>query len=87
MEEKHEESALFHNWLAEIYLDLTTAAMNRNDSSMWFTDEAVHNPDYLPAAQKEVYGRLLQFLDTSTHYEVDRVFARLPSDRKFEGPV
>ncbi|KAG9051519.1 Vacuolar morphogenesis protein 6 [Tulasnella sp. UAMH 9824] len=68
MEEKHEESALFHNWLAEIYLDLTTEAINHNDTT----------------AQQEVYGRLLRFLDSSTHYEADRIFARLPSDRFFE---
>ncbi|KAG8910095.1 Vacuolar morphogenesis protein 6, partial [Tulasnella sp. 408] len=35
MEEKHEESALFHNWLAEIYLDLTTEAINHNDTSFF----------------------------------------------------
>ncbi len=31
MEEKHETDALFHNWLAEIYLDLTLDARAEGD--------------------------------------------------------
>ncbi|KAG8887443.1 Vacuolar morphogenesis protein 6 [Tulasnella sp. 332] len=64
LEEIHETDTTFHNRLAEIYLELTVAAKKRGDTD----------------AQEKVYRKLLDFIDTSTHYEADRVFSRLPSD-------
>ncbi|KAG8897845.1 Vacuolar morphogenesis protein 6 [Tulasnella sp. 403] len=68
MEEEHVTDTLFHNWLAEIYMDLIVTAKRRGDE----------------AARSKVYEQLLTFLDTSTYYEVDRIFARLPSDDLYE---
>ncbi|KAG8988483.1 Vacuolar morphogenesis protein 6 [Tulasnella sp. JGI-2019a] len=68
LEEMHETDTIFHNRLAEIYLELTVAAKKRGDED----------------ARSRVYHKLLDFIDTSTHYEADRVFSRLPSDDLFE---
>lgn len=66
--EKGDESAFFHNRLAELYLKMTLAAKKRGDS----------------ADRQTIKEKFLNFIDTTNHYETDRLFGLLPSDDLFE---
>ncbi|KAG8924938.1 Vacuolar morphogenesis protein 6 [Tulasnella sp. 418] len=68
IEERQETSTAFHNRLAEIYLEETKDAKRKGDQ----------------AGGRKVYEQLLSFAVDSEHYEVDRLFSRLPSDDFFE---
>lgn len=65
--EKGDESAFFHNRLAELYLKMTLAAKKRGDSD-----------------RQTIKEKFLNFIDTTNHYETDRLFGLLPSDDLFE---
>lgn len=62
--EKGDESALFHNRLAALYLRMTMAAKKRGDGE----------------TRQAMKAKLLHFIDTTSHYQVDRLFGLLPSD-------
>ncbi|PSR72950.1 hypothetical protein PHLCEN_2v11187 [Hermanssonia centrifuga] len=66
--ERGEESAMFHNRLAELYLTMSMSAKQQGDNDLRQTMKA----------------KLLNFIDTTNHYETDRLFGLLPSDDLFE---
>ncbi|KIP04390.1 hypothetical protein PHLGIDRAFT_109638, partial [Phlebiopsis gigantea 11061_1 CR5-6] len=68
LNEKGDVSALFHNRLAELYLRMTMTAKKRGDAG----------------TRQAMKAKLLQFIDTTSHYQVDRLFGLLPSDDLFE---
>ncbi|KAG2081172.1 vacuolar sorting protein 39 domain 1-domain-containing protein, partial [Suillus cothurnatus] len=61
IDEKGEESLAFHDWLAELCLNMTLSARKRGDK----------------AKELEVYSRLLHFIDTTDHYCPDRLYGLL----------
>jgi len=68
IEERHEESAIYHDRLAELYLRMTVDAKKAGDEE----------------SRKAAYEKLLLFVDSTTHYRVDRLLGVLPSDDLFE---
>lgn len=64
IDEKGEESAVFHDRLAELYLNMTLSARKRGDE----------------ANELEVYSKLLRFIDTTDHYRPDRLYGSLPEN-------
>ncbi|TRM64266.1 hypothetical protein BD626DRAFT_556986 [Schizophyllum amplum] len=68
IDERGEESPLFHDRLAELYLQLTLGARRRNDEP----------------ASADAYGKLLTFLDTTQNYRVDRIYSLLSPHELFE---
>ncbi|THH28020.1 hypothetical protein EUX98_g6176 [Antrodiella citrinella] len=62
--EREEQSPDFHDRLAELYLRMTIQAKKKGDSE----------------SRKAAYTKLLEFVDTTTHYRPDRLFGLLPSD-------
>ena len=86
--ERHEESALFHNRLAELYLNMAMTAKRRGDQG-----SSRHCLPHLRVirligrlgTRKVMKEKLLDFLDTTHHYETARLFGLLPSDGK--GPL
>ncbi|KAA1467551.1 hypothetical protein DENSPDRAFT_832639 [Dentipellis sp. KUC8613] len=68
IEERNEGSYQFHDRLAELYLKMTIDGKKRHDEE----------------AQLEAYAKLLNFIDTTHHYQVDRLFGILPTDDLYE---
>ncbi|KAI0690617.1 hypothetical protein BC835DRAFT_1363553 [Cytidiella melzeri] len=68
IDSKAEETTSFHNRLAELYLSMTMDARKRGDNETRL-------------AMKE---KLLNFIDTTSLYEIERLFAQLPPDDLFE---
>ncbi|KAH9177407.1 hypothetical protein EDB89DRAFT_1542390 [Lactarius sanguifluus] len=68
IEERHEESSIYHDRLAELYLKMTIDTKKAGDEE----------------SRKAAYGKLLLFVDNTTHYRVDRLLGMLPSDDLFE---
>lgn len=68
LNEKGDVSALFHNRLAELYLRMTMTAKKRGDAG----------------TRQAMKAKLLQFIDTTSHYQVDRLFGLLPSDGEYQ---
>ncbi|TFK35543.1 hypothetical protein BDQ12DRAFT_634973 [Crucibulum laeve] len=68
IEEGNEDSPAFHDRLADIYFSMTLAAKKRNDEK----------------SRKEVYGKLLKFIDTNDRFGVDRLYGRLSSTELYE---
>ncbi|KAN0132921.1 hypothetical protein V8E53_009286 [Lactarius tabidus] len=68
IEECHEESSIYHDRLAELYLKMTIDAKKAGDEE----------------SRKAAHGKLLLFVDTTAHYRVDRLLGMLPSDDLFE---
>ncbi|TDL20794.1 hypothetical protein BD410DRAFT_750406 [Rickenella mellea] len=66
--EREENSTLFHDRLAELYLELVVLAKKANDEE----------------ERKKSYAKLLEFIETSQMYRTDRLFGLLPSDDMFE---
>ncbi|KII89843.1 hypothetical protein PLICRDRAFT_108036 [Plicaturopsis crispa FD-325 SS-3] len=66
--ERREESAEFHERLAELYLSLTLDAKRRGDEK----------------SRKAAYSNLLQFIDTTHHYRPDRLYGLVSSHDLFE---
>ncbi|EKM58191.1 uncharacterized protein PHACADRAFT_171437 [Phanerochaete carnosa HHB-10118-sp] len=68
IDEKGDESAFFHNRLAELYLKMTIAAKKRGNNG----------------ERQAIKAKFLNFIDTTNHYETDRLFGLLPSEDLFE---
>ncbi|KAH9998803.1 hypothetical protein BJV74DRAFT_883060 [Russula compacta] len=69
IEERHEERSIYHDRLAELYLRMTQDAKKAGDEvESW----------------NGAYGKLLQFVDNTTHFRVDRLLAMLPTNDLFE---
>ncbi|KAI0303616.1 CNH domain-containing protein [Multifurca ochricompacta] len=68
IKERHEESYIYHDRLAELYLKMTVNAKKVEDEE----------------SREEAYDKLLLFVDSTTHYRVDRLLGLLPSDDLFE---
>jgi len=66
--ERNDVSTTFHERLAEAYLRLSLEGKRQGDSSQ----------------EKEMYSKLLKFVDQSQHLQIDRLFGLLPSDAMFE---
>ncbi|KAF9815620.1 hypothetical protein IEO21_04480 [Rhodonia placenta] len=71
IDERGEESQLFHDWLAELYLRMTITAKKEGDEGTAET-------------QSHMYARLLHFVDTTDHYNTHRLYALLPSEDLYE---
>lgn len=80
MQERNDTS--FHERLAESYLDLFTSAKKQGNSGMFGTSQEGLYYEFIPIIelQRKMYSKLLEFMSESSHYQVDRLFARLPSD-------
>ncbi|KAH0832904.1 vacuolar sorting protein 39 domain 1-domain-containing protein [Lanmaoa asiatica] len=61
IDEKEEMSSGFHDRLAELYLGITMTAKRKGEEDK----------------HKEVYGKLLKFIDTTEHYRPDRLYGLL----------
>ncbi|KAL5525933.1 hypothetical protein ACEPAG_7271 [Sanghuangporus baumii] len=68
IEEREEMSPMFHDRLAELYLEMAL------DSRKNGREDAYH----------ETYDKFLRFIQSSEVYRVDRLFALLPSEDVFE---
>lgn len=68
IEERHEESYIYHDRLAELYLRMTLDAKKAGNTEN----------------RNTAYGKLLLFTDNTTHFRVDRLLGMLPSDDLFE---
>ncbi|GBE87785.1 Vacuolar morphogenesis protein [Sparassis crispa] len=68
IDERSEESSLLHDRLAELYLRMAMSAKKQGNEDLGQT----------------AYAKLLRFIDTTDHYQVDRVFGLLPSEDLFE---
>ncbi|KAK7044093.1 Vacuolar morphogenesis protein 6 [Paramarasmius palmivorus] len=68
IEEKEEQSTVFHDRLAELYARMTLSAKKRGDEK----------------SRKELYSKLLAFIDTTHHYRVDRLYGILSSEELYE---
>ncbi|KAI0073891.1 hypothetical protein K474DRAFT_1626886 [Panus rudis PR-1116 ss-1] len=66
--ERGEESEMYHDRLAELYLRMTIAAKKRGDNEK----------------RRELYSKLLDFIDTTTHYRPDRLYGLLPPEDLYE---
>ncbi|KAJ3573523.1 hypothetical protein NP233_g2376 [Leucocoprinus birnbaumii] len=65
IDERQEESPAFHDRLAELYINMTLTAKRRNEDS----------------TRKEVYGKLLAYLNTNERIGVERMYGLLsPTD-------
>ncbi|KAG6333670.1 hypothetical protein ID866_5413 [Astraeus odoratus] len=61
IEEKHEEEGIFHDRLAEMYLNIATGAKKRGDDKK----------------REEVYAKLLEFIDNTHYYHPALIIAEL----------
>ncbi|KAK0495160.1 hypothetical protein EDD18DRAFT_1170925 [Armillaria luteobubalina] len=68
IDERKEESTEFHDRLAELYLSMTLVARKRGDSDL----------------HKDMHTKLLQFIDSTSHYSVDHLYGILSSEDLFE---
>ncbi|KAF9007557.1 hypothetical protein BDQ17DRAFT_1350883 [Cyathus striatus] len=68
IDERQEDSHEFHNRLAELYLKMTLSAKKRNDEK----------------SKKEVYSKLLKFLDSNDRFGIDRLYGHLSTTDLFE---
>ncbi|KDQ57202.1 hypothetical protein JAAARDRAFT_58670 [Jaapia argillacea MUCL 33604] len=66
--ERAEEDPTYHDRLAQVYLSMTVRSKKRGDQEKW----------------KASYAKLLDFVDTTSHYRVDRLFGQLPTEDLFE---
>ncbi|KAF5392213.1 hypothetical protein D9757_001433 [Collybiopsis confluens] len=66
--EREEESTDFHDRLAELYMKIALDARKRKDDDLW----------------RESHDKLLQFISTTTHYRVDRLYGLLSSEDLYE---
>ncbi|KAH8118200.1 vacuolar sorting protein 39 domain 1-domain-containing protein [Phellopilus nigrolimitatus] len=66
--EREETSTLFHDRLAELYLEMAVDGREKRDED----------------AYDKAYSKFLHFIQTSDIYRVDRLFGLLPSDDMFE---
>jgi hypothetical protein len=64
IEERHEESYIYHDRLAELYLRMTLGGKKAGDAEN----------------RNRAYEKLLLFADNTTHFRVDRLLGLLPSD-------
>lgn len=79
--ERDEETSAFHDRLAELYLKMTGDAKKHGDSGnsdVPFLLSAIEQT--FTEKHKEAYGKLLHFIDTTNHYQPDRLYGLLPSD-------
>ncbi|KAL0955078.1 hypothetical protein HGRIS_003995 [Hohenbuehelia grisea] len=68
IEEREEDLPEFHDRLAELYLSTTLAARKKGN-------EALRN---------ELFAKLLNFIDTTDHYHIDRLYGLLSSEDLYE---
>ena len=81
IEERHEESYIYHDRLAELYLRMTLDAKKAGNAGMLTGKTAVRLDDIrLTESRNKAYGKLLLFTDNTTHFRVDRLLGMLPSD-------
>lgn len=66
--DRAEESSTYHDRLAELYIKMTLTVKRRGDEG----------------TQQAVYQKLLKFIDTTSHYRVDRLYGLLSSEDLFE---
>ncbi|CCL98167.1 uncharacterized protein FIBRA_00161 [Fibroporia radiculosa] len=64
IEERGEQSQLFHDWLADLYLRMTMSAKKQGNED----------------ARSDTYSKLLNFIGTTRTYNVGRLYASLPSE-------
>ena len=87
IQEREEMSILFHDRLAELYLEMAISAGKNNDNGKL---SHIHpsillydiNIDAFVSIDKfdEAYEKLMDFIQTSDIYRVDRLLGLLPSD-------
>lgn len=80
--EKGDGSTLFHNRLAELYLRMTQAAKKHGDNGRanTFKIKTRAHTSMIVETRQAMKAKFLLFIDTTSHYEVDRLFGLLPSD-------
>lgn len=83
--ERNEESAHFHDRLAELYLGMTLTAKRRGDESK---HKRVYERSTILnllrsgrlGSQEAIYAKLLQFIDSTHHYRIDRLYGLMSSE-------
>lgn len=82
IEERHEESYIYHDRLAELYLRMTLD--NKKAGNTGMCKQAISAVQLVEIRSTEsrnrAYGKLLLFTDETTHFNVDRLLGMLPSD-------
>ncbi|EGN98719.1 hypothetical protein SERLA73DRAFT_168336 [Serpula lacrymans var. lacrymans S7.3] len=68
IDEKGEESQVFHDRLVELYLSMTLTAQKRKDKKI----------------RSIIYAKLLEFINTTHHFSIDRLYGLLSSEDLFE---
>ncbi|KAL0065292.1 Vacuolar morphogenesis protein 6 [Marasmius tenuissimus] len=68
IQEREEDSEEFHDRIAELYAKMTISSRKRGDEK----------------SRKELYNKLLRFIDTTDIYQVDRLYGLLSSEDLFE---
>ncbi|THH21289.1 hypothetical protein EW146_g228 [Bondarzewia mesenterica] len=86
IDERGEESYKFHDRLAELYLRMTQEAKKKGDDGKAHLNlrKVWLNVVQFVEARKEVYSKFLNFVDTTNHYRIDRLFGLLPPDDLYE---
>lgn len=83
IEERAEVSPLFHDRLAELYLSMTLSAKKRGDDSASLVPrnfDHTHSTYLCAESWKNSYSRLLQFINLTHYYTVDRLYGLLSSE-------
>lgn len=80
--EKGDETILFHNRLAELYLKMAVTAKRTGDNGKHAlrSIETCLSTNACTETRQTMRAKLLEFVETTTHYETDRLFGLLPSD-------
>ncbi|KAI0322535.1 vacuolar sorting protein 39 domain 1-domain-containing protein [Amylostereum chailletii] len=68
IDDRREDSPEFHDRLAELYLKMTLDAKKTGND----------------ATKDEIYDKLLHFIDSTSHFRVDRLFGLLPTEDLYE---
>ena len=82
IEERHEESYIYHDRLAELYLRMTLDSKKAGNAGI--CQQVITTVRLVDIRSTEsrsgAYGKLLLFTDNTTHFRVDRLLSLLPSD-------
>lgn len=88
IEEREEVSTLFHDRLAELYLEMAVSARKKRDEGNSLSCTVcciavlIHYSNTIDAHQ-QAYDKFLRFIQSSDIYRVDRLFGLLPSEGKY----
>lgn len=84
IEDRKEQSTVFHDWLAELYLRMTVNTQKKSDEGAFDNhgtwSSSIIKRHIFAESRKTWYNKLLHFIDTTNYYSTDRLFGLLPSE-------